>query len=132
MQHVEGLVTSVESCLNARLNEKSDFLHHFSGKVECILESISLQAWEQKGTTETVDVTNEDTYQILPTIIFDNDTPVDVGDEVESEMVSFSVREPVMVRKQKRSHFYLSPTLTNLPKLEGGRRASHPTMPSVG
>ena len=51
MRHVEGLVTGVESRLNARMDEQSDLLHHLAGKVKCILESIPVQALEQEGTT---------------------------------------------------------------------------------
>ena len=89
----------MKSRLSAHLDEQSDLLHCLMGNVECILESLPIHARDQEGMAETTNVHNKDTYQTPPTIIFDDDTPVEVGDEVESETVLSLAGEPVMAQK---------------------------------
>ena len=58
---------------------------------------------------KTGDILNEDTCQTPPTTIFDDDTLVEDGDKVKSKTVLSLVGEEKVVRKQKRSRFYLCP-----------------------
>ena len=110
VRHFEGLVRGAESQLNARLDKQSSSIDRLASKVESILDSISIQPREEECMAETTtDVPIEETYQTPPTIVFDDDTPVEEGEEVESETVLSPVGEMRVVRKRKRSCFYMSP-----------------------
>ena len=50
-------------------------------------------------------------------MFFDEDTPMEEGGEVESETVLPPIRKQVMVRKRKRSYFYLSPYINEPSKI---------------
>ena len=63
------------------------------------------------------DIPIEETYQTPPTIVFDDDTPVEEGEEVESETVLSLVEEMRVVRKRKRSYFYMSPYVNEPSKI---------------
>ena len=90
------------------------------------MDSIPLQPREEEHTAKTAaDIPIEETYQTNPTIVFDDDTPVEEGDEVESETVLSSMREMRVVRKWKRSRFYLSPYV-NEPSKIGRWRTGKP------
>ena len=83
MHHFEGLVRGAESRLNARLDKQSSSIDCLASKVESILDYISFQPREEEHTAETAtDVPIEETYQTPPTIVFDDDTPVEEGDDV--------------------------------------------------
>ena len=125
--HFEGLVRGAESQLNARLDKQGSSIDRLASKVESILDSIPIQPREEKRKAETTtDIPIEETYQTNPTIVFDDDTPVEEGDEVESETVLSSMREMRVVRKWKRSRFYLSPYV-NEPSKIGRWRKGKPT-----
>ena len=65
------------------------------------LRGIPLQPREEEHTIETTtDVLIKETYQNPPTIVFDDDTPVEEGEEVESENVLSPVREMRVVRER--------------------------------
>ena len=110
VRHFEGLVRGAESRLNAQLDKQSSSIDRLARKVESILNSILLQPREEEHTAETTkDVPIEETFQTPPTIIFEDDISVEEGEEVESETVLSPIGEMRVIRKQKRSHFYISP-----------------------
>ena len=81
VRHFEGLVKGAESRLNARLDKQSSSIDHLASKVESIMDSIPIQPREEERKAETTtDVLIEETYQTPPTIVFNNDTPVEEGD----------------------------------------------------
>ena len=123
VQHFEGLVRGAESWLNARLDKQSSSIDRLASKVESILDSIPLQPQEEERTAETTtDVPIEETYQTPPTIVFDDDTPVEEGEEVESETVLSPVGKMKVVRKRKRSRFYMSPYVNEPSKIGRWRK----------
>ena len=73
----------------------------------------------------------EETYQTPPTIVFDYDTLVEEGDEVERETVLSPVGEMRVVQKRKRSHFYLNPYV-NEPSKIGRWRKGKPMYHALG
>ena len=63
--------------------------------------------------------------------MFDDDTPVVEGEEVKSETVLSPVGEMRVVRKQKRSRFYMSPYI-NEPSKIGTWRKGKPMYHALG
>ena len=86
---------------------------------------LALTSAEERTVETATDVLTKETYQPLPTIVFNNDTLV------ESGTVLSPVGDMRVVQKQKKSRFYLSPYI-NKPSKIGRRKKGKLTYHALG